>query len=136
MRRLFEGYVYSRAAFIRINTIIRQLGKAYLVLFSKVDKRPQTFELVKNVIADKETTCEPKRNLPTISFWLILYDTGILMTFPRNNNSYRSPHRTDLNFLDIMRIPSVIYGRSSSHIFVKTSKELIRMPEECMHAPQ
>ena len=82
MRRLFEGYVYSRAAFIRINTIIRQLGKAYIVLFSKVDKRPQTFELVKNVIADKETTCEPKRNLPTISFWLILYDIGILMTFP------------------------------------------------------
>ena len=60
---------YSRAAFIRINTIIRQLEKAYVVLFSKVYKRPQTFELVKNVITDKETTYEPKRNLPTISFW-------------------------------------------------------------------
>ena len=103
-QRLFEGRIYSRAAFIQINTVIQQLGKAYVVLFSKVDKRPQTFELVKNAIADR-----------TISFWLIPYDIGILMTFRRNNNSYRSPHRTDLSFLDVMRIPSVICERSSSH---------------------
>ena len=38
------------------------------------------FELVKNVIADKETTWEFKRTLPTISFCLLPYDVGILMT--------------------------------------------------------
>ena len=38
------------------------------------------FELVKNVIADKETTWEFKRTLPTISFCLLPYDVGILIT--------------------------------------------------------
>ena len=74
-------------------------------------------EYVKNVIADKETTCEPERNLPTISFCLIPYDMGILMTFQRSSNSYLFPYGTDLSWLDIIRIPPVICGRSSSHIF-------------------
>ena len=34
-----------------------------------------------------------------------------------NSNSCRSPYRSDLSCLDIMRIPWVICGRSSSHIF-------------------
>ena len=72
---------------------------------------------MKNLIADKETTCEPKRNLPTISFCLTQYDIRILMSFQRNSNSYLSPHGTDLSYIDIIRIPSVICGRSSSHIF-------------------
>ena len=83
------------------------------------------------MMADKEITCEPERTLPTISFCLIPFDIGILMTFQRNSNSYRCPSRTDLVCLDMMRIPSVIFGRSSSHIFVETRKELIRMSEEC-----
>ena len=75
------------------------------------------------MIADKEITCELKRTLPTISFCLIPCD--IEMNFQRNSNSYRSPSRTDLSCLDIMRILSVLFGRSgSSHIFVKTRKEL------------
>ena len=34
-----------------------------------------------------------------------------------NSNSYRSPYRTDLSCLDIMRISWVVCGWSSSHIF-------------------
>ena len=68
------------------------------------------FHLVKNVIADKEITCQPKRTLPTIPFCLILYNVGILMTFQRNSNSYHSPYRIDLSCLDIMKILSVICG--------------------------
>ena len=74
-------------------------------------------EYVKNVMADKETTCEPERNLSTISFCLIPYDMGILMAFQRSSNSYLFPYGTDLSWLDIIRIPPVICGRSSSHIF-------------------
>ena len=79
-------------------------------------------EYVKNVIADKETTCEPERNLPTISFCLIPYDMGILMTFQRSSNSYLFPYGTDLSCLDIIRIPQVICGRSSSHIFFQNEQ--------------
>ena len=75
------------------------------------------FELVKNVITNKETTCKPKRTQPKISFCSIPHDVGILRTFQPNSNSTRSPYRTDLSCLDIMRIPWVICGRSSSHIF-------------------
>ena len=83
-------------------------------------------------MADKETTCEPKRTLPTISFCLIPCDIGILVTFQRNSNSYLSPYGTVLSCLDTLRIPSVICRRSSSHIFCQN--ELIRMPDECLHA--
>ena len=76
------------------------------------------FEQVKNVMANKETTCGPKRTLPTISFSLIPHDVGILMTFQQNSNSYRSPYGTDSSCLDVMSIPSVICGRSSSDIFL------------------
>ena len=79
-------------------------------------------EYVKNVIADKETTSEPERNLPTISFCLIPYDMGILMTFQRSSNSYLFPYGTDLSWLDTIRIPSVICGRSSSHIFFQNEQ--------------
>ena len=49
--------------------------------------------------------------------------------------SYRSPFRTDLTCLDIKRILTVICGWSSSDIFfVKASTELIRMPELRVHA--
>ena len=78
-------------------------------------------------MADEETTCEPKRTLPTISFCLIPCDIGILMTFQGNSN-----YGTVLSCLDTLRIPSVICRRSSSHIFCQN--ELIRMPDECMHA--
>ena len=57
------------------------------------------------MIADKETTYKPTRTLPTISFCLIPFDIGILMTFQRSSNLYRSPYRTDSSCLDIMRIP-------------------------------
>ena len=44
------------------------------------------FHLVKNVIADKEITCQPKRTLPTIiiPFYLIQYNVGIelFISFP------------------------------------------------------
>ena len=43
------------------------------------------FELVKNAIANKETTCESKRTLPTISFCLIPYHVGVLITFQPNS---------------------------------------------------
>ena len=79
-------------------------------------------EYVKNVIADKETTSEPEINLPTISFCLIPYDMGILMTFQRSSNSYLFPYGTDLSWLDIIRIPQVICGRSSSHIFFQNEQ--------------
>ena len=79
-------------------------------------------EYVKNVIADKEATSEPERNLPTISFCLIPYDMGILMTFQRSSNSYLFPYGTDLSWLDIIRIPQVICGRSSSHIFFQNEQ--------------
>ena len=79
-------------------------------------------EYVKNVMADKETTCEPERNLSTISFCLIPFDMGILMTFQRSSNSYLFPYGTDLNWLDIIRIPRVICGRSSSHIFFQNKQ--------------
>ena len=49
------------------------------------------FHQVKNVIADKEITSEPKITLPTILFCLIAYNVGILMTFQSNSNSYHSP---------------------------------------------
>ena len=82
----------------------------------------QMLEYVKNMIADKETTCEPERNLPTISFCLIPFDIGILMTFQRSSNSYLFPHGTDLSWLYIIRIPPVICGRSSSHIFFQNEQ--------------
>ena len=63
----------SKEAF---NGEIRQiLEKDNVVIFPKVNK------CLKNVRADKETTCLPKRTLPTISFLSIPYDVGILMTF-------------------------------------------------------
>ena len=52
---------------------------------------------MRNVIADKETCYKPTRTLPTIWFCLVPYDIGILMTFQRSSNSYRSPYRTDLS---------------------------------------
>ena len=68
------------------------------------------FELVKNVIADKETTCEPKRNLPTISFCYDDFSTQQQFIF------LPSCDWLEL-FLYIIKIPSVICGRSSSHMF-------------------
>ena len=78
------------------------------------------FELVKNVITNKETICKPKRTRPKISFCSIPREFGILILSTQqqfNSNSTRSPYRTDLSCLDIMRIPWVICGWSSSHIF-------------------
>ena len=72
---------------------------------------------MKSVIASKEINWEPKRTLPTMWFFLAPYDIGILLAFQRNSNSYRSSSRTGLSCLDIMRIPSVICGQSSSYIF-------------------
>ena len=66
------------------------------------------FEQVKNVMANKETTCGPKRTLPTISFSLIPHDVGILMTFQQNSNSYRSPYGTDSNPVSYLR--AILFG--------------------------
>ena len=72
---------------------------------------------MKSVIASKEINWEPKRTLPTISFFLIPYDIGILLAFQRIRNSCRSSSRTGLSCWDIMRIPSVNCGQSSPYIF-------------------
>ena len=47
---------------------------------------------------------------------------GILMTFQLSSNSYLFPYGTDLSWLDTIRIPPVICGRSSSHIFFQNEQ--------------
>ena len=74
------------------------------------------FELVKNVIADKETTCKPKRTPPTISFCLILYDVGILMKFYNAKAIHIVPLIGLTQLFRYYENPSVICGRGSSHI--------------------
>ena len=86
------------------------------------------------MIADKETTCKPKRTRPTISFRLILYDVGIEMKF-YNATAIHIVPLIGLSCLDIMRIRQLFAGEALRISLVKTSKELIRMPEECMQAP-
>ena len=82
----------------RDNTNIR---KDNILIFTKVG---EMFEQVKNVIADEETTCEPKR-IRRFRFRNSIYHIFLF-------------NGTDSSCLDIIRIQSVICGRSSPHIFL------------------
>ena len=76
------------------------------------------FELVKNVITNKETTCKPKRTRPKISFCSIQNDVEILIQPNSNSTAIQLVPLIGLTSrLDIMRIPWVVCGWSSSHIF-------------------
>ena len=87
-------------------------------------------EYVKNVIADKETTCKPERNLPTI----FLFNTvryGDSDDFSTQQQFISFPVWDWLELVRYNKNPaSYLRAILFAYFFFKTSKELIRMPED------